>query len=84
MAQYGAIDGEIMLAILAGDFPTAPPVTAHRQPLAFAGVAISFLGLFLAAKIARLIWQASLGWHAEKLSRPDWPHRTISPAHTQA
>jgi predicted MFS family arabinose efflux permease len=46
--------------------------------------AIVYGGVVITAAVAGLIWQASLGWHAEKLSRPDWQHRTASPAHTEA
>src|SRR6202044_1917881 len=41
--------GEIMLTILAGNSPTAATRRRASPALAFAGVTISFLGLFLAA-----------------------------------
>jgi MFS family permease len=63
-------------------------------PVVIAGLLVSTAGIMstavvyrvvmITAAIAGLIWPASLSWDAEKLSRPDWPNRTIWPVHTQA
>ena len=62
------------------------PVVIAGLLVSTAGImptAVVYGGVVITAALAGLIWQASLGRHAEKLSRPDWAHRTVSPAHTQ-
>jgi MFS family permease len=63
-------------------------------PVVVAGLLVSTAGIMatvvvygatvITAALAGLIWQANLGWRAAKRSRPDCPHRTASPAQTQA
>jgi len=63
-------------------------------PVVVAGLLVSMAGIMatvvvyggtvITAALAGLIWQANLGWRVAKRARPDWPHRTASPAHTQA
>jgi len=63
------------------------PVVIAGLLVSTAGImptAVVYGGVVITAALAGLIWQASLGRHAEKLSRPDWPHRTVSPVHTEA
>jgi MFS family permease len=64
------------------------PVVVAGLLVSTAGVTatvVVYRGAVITAALAGLIWQASLGWRAEKRSRPAWPHRTAaSPAHTQA
>jgi predicted MFS family arabinose efflux permease len=55
------------------------PVVIAGLLVSTAGImptAVVYGGVVITAAITGLIWQSSLGWHAEKLSRPDWPHRS--------
>jgi MFS family permease len=63
------------------------PVVVAGLLVSTAGITATVVvygGAVITAALAGLIWQASLGWRAAKRSRPAWPHRTASPAHTQA
>jgi predicted MFS family arabinose efflux permease len=62
------------------------PVVVAGLLVSTAGITATVVvygGTVITAALAGLIWQASRGWRAEKRSRPDWPHRTASPAHPQ-
>jgi len=55
------------------------PVVIAGLLVSTAGImstAVVYGGVVITAAITGLIWQASLGWHAEKLSGPDRPHRS--------
>jgi hypothetical protein len=55
------------------------PVIIAGLLVSTAGVmstAVVYRGVVITAAMTALIWQASLGWHAEKPSGPDWPHRS--------
>jgi MFS family permease len=63
------------------------PVVVAGLLVSTAGITATVVvygGAVITAALAGLVWQTSLGWRAEKRSRPAWPHRTASPAHTQA
>jgi hypothetical protein len=72
-----------MLTILAGVLLTVPPVASHRQPWR-SRERQSHSSSFSRGEDSRADLPNQSRLAREKLSRPDWPHQTISPVHAQA